>query len=830
MKVSLNEVRKFTDVDTSVEDLVQKIGAQLGAVEEYWQSGLKYEGVVVARVVSCEKHPNADKLSVCMIDDGGVVQDIDRTDGLVQVVCGAPNVRAGLLVAWLPPGSTVPSTYWNDPFVLGARELRGVISNGMLASPSELAISDNHDGILEIDEDVQPGTEFKTLYGVDDATIEIENKMFTHRPDCFGVLGVAREIAGIYGQKFTSPSWYLDSPEFGNVNDLQIFVENEIPELCARFTAVAMQDIVIRPSPTWLQALLTRVGIKPINNVVDVTNYLSYITAQPLHAYDYDKVKARSDGEAKLTVRKPKDGEQITLLNGKTITPRADAIMIATDKELVGVAGVMGGTTTEVDDTTTNIIIEVANFNMYSIRRTSMAHGLFTDAVTRFNKGQSPLQNDRVLAEAMKMMTELSGAQQASTVIDDTHLPDYFHTSDMSVYGSIDVTTDFINSRLGLSLSDEEICTLLTNVEFDAHPGAGHLSVSAPFWRTDIAIAEDIVEEVGRLLGFDKLPLELPKRTVTPTPHDTYISLKQKTRDSLAALGANEVLTYSFVHGKLIDKVGQDKSMAFKLTNALSPDLQYYRLSLMPSLLDKVSANIRSGNSEFALFELGKAHANNQIDEEQVPREYGRLSLVYAAQNSPQPAYYVAKEYLERIAPGHSIVVWNEDLVKEYPLVVQMLQPFEPSRSAMLVNDKGFVVGVVGEYTAAVIKSCKLPNACAGFEIFLSAVQSDGGSYQQLSRFPSVSQDICLEVSDNVSYGQLASLFDTAIVENVGPEQSVHTEPVDVFTSDQIPGKKRITYRVKLASYERTLSDEVLSNLLHAATEQINTSLSAVRI
>lgn len=833
MKVSLNEVRKFTDVDVSVEDLVQKIGAQLGAVETVEHTGEKYSGVVVAKVISCEKHPNADKLSVCWIDDGGVAQEIDRKDGLVQVVCGAPNVREGLLVAWIPPGATVPSTYGAEPFVLGARELRGVVSNGMIASPSELALSDIHDGILEIDEDVQPGTEFKTLYGVDDVTIEIENKMFTHRPDCFGVLGVAREIAGIYGKTFVSPDWYLKAADYDlnkSNTSLLISVKNEIPELVPRFMTATMSNVQIKPSPVWLQALLTRIGVKPINNVVDITNYISHITAQPLHAYDYDKVKERSNGDAKLIVRKPRRDEQIALLNGKTITPREDAIMIATDNELIGIGGVMGGTTTEVDRDTKNIIIEVASFDMYSIRRTSMHHGLFTDAVTRFNKGQSPMQNDRVLAKAVAMMSELAGAIVASDVIDTVNCDLVTIAHDGWVDKEVSITAEFINKRLGLKLKLDDIDALLKNVEFGSDIEGDSIKLYAPFWRTDIAIKEDIVEEVGRLLGFDALPLELPKRTLTPTARDSYLTLKQDIRKKLSSLGANEVLTYSFVHGKTIDKAEQDKDTAFKLTNALSPDLQYYRLSMTPSLLEKIHPNIKAGHNSFSLFEIGKVHSKTEIDEENVPREFGRVSLVYASKNATQPAYYKAKKYIDTCSPHLKLMPFNLDHLQSHKLMEQMVMPYDPLRSAMLLHPNGYLVGIVGEFKPGVIKAFKLPQSTVGLEVFLSACETSSDSYRQLSRFPSVWQDICLEVDSNVSYGDLAEVFDRAIQSNIDAEQAVHTEPIDIFASQKIGDKKRITFRVALTSYERTLTDEVLSNLLDKVLAIISENINVTKI
>ena len=303
MKVSLKTVRQFTNVDIGVEELVEKINQQLGAVEEVIDLGSRYQGAVIARVVKCTKHPDADKLSVCEIDAG--------TGENIQVVCGAPNVREDLWVVWLQPGATVPATA-NDkePFVLGARELRGVVSNGMLASAKELALGDDHNGIVELIEAdllngkaLEAGASFAETFGLDDTIIDIENKMFTHRPDLFGQLGVAREIAGIQNQQFKSPDWYLETPQFAETTDLELEVVNEAADAVPRFMAVAMKDVVVRPSPLWLQCALVAMGGKPINNIVDVTNYVMLMTAQPTHAYDYDKLRSH-----KLGVRMAHEG------------------------------------------------------------------------------------------------------------------------------------------------------------------------------------------------------------------------------------------------------------------------------------------------------------------------------------------------------------------------------------------------------------------------------------------------------------------------------------------------------------------------------------------
>ena len=426
MKVSLNWIKQYTDLDLGLEALVEKIGSQLGAVEQVTDLGKVYQGIVVARVVEVKDHPDADRLHVCRIDDGSRVQGVERdSDGYIQVVCGAPNVHDNMLVAWLPPGTTVPETVGKDPLVLEIREIRGHKSHGMLASPKELLLGDNHEGLLEVTVEAKPGDSFADVLKLNDQIIELENKMFTHRPDCFGQLGIARELAGILGHQFVSPPWYktpLADPVAVSDQKLPLVIRNELRELVPRFVAVVLSDVTIKPLPIELQTYLMRVGVRPVNNVVDLTNYMMLLTGQPMHAYDYDKVKALSGNEATLVVRYPKPGEKLTLLGNKVIEPRSEAIIIATDNQAIGLGGVMGGAETEVDEQTKNVLLECATFDMYSIRRTAMASGLFTDAVTRYTKGQSPLQNDRVVAETIRLLGEQAGAKQASQLIDDNHV------------------------------------------------------------------------------------------------------------------------------------------------------------------------------------------------------------------------------------------------------------------------------------------------------------------------------------------------------------------------------------------------------------------------
>ena len=836
MKLSLNWVKEFTSVDVPVDELVQKIGAQLGEVEGIESLGEKYRGVVIAKVVSCDKHPNADRLSVCTIDDGGNTPDVNRDEnGHVQVVCGAPNVRAGLTVAWLPPGSTVPESFGKDPFVLGARELRGVVSNGMLASPKELALGDSHEGILELEDDKQAGQSFAEAYGLDDSIIEIENKMFTHRPDLFGELGLAREVAGISGRQFTSPGWYqmsLEDKAPGVEQKLPLKLENELPSLVPRFMVAALKDVTIRQSPVWLQSKLARVGLRPINNVVDITNYMMMLTAQPLHAYDYDKVAALSEGGATIVVRNPRDNERLTLLNGKTIDPRQEAIMIATNKQLIGVGGVMGGADTEVDENTKNIILEVATFDMYSIRRTSMAHGLFTDAVTRFNKGQSPLQNDKVFGEALMLLGELSGAQLASDLIDNNHVE-----GRAWAHPPVPVPTAFINERLGLDLSAEAMKNLLENVEFEVTLDGDKLTITAPFWRTDIETREDIVEEVGRLYGFDALPKVLPTRSIRPVAKNSLLELKSRVRENLVKSGANELLTYSFVHGNLLKKAGQDPAEAFRVSNALSPDLQYYRLSLTPSLLEKVHPNIKAGYDEFVLFEMGKGHNLKHEDTDNgLPMEFEMLDVVFAATDKaakPGAAYYQARKYLVNLAKCFGIELEFRPFEAEEDYAVA--KPYAHTRSAkVFVKGTELPLGMVGEYKASLRRNLKLPKYCAGFGIGLrelqQALEATPNRYVPLSRFPKIEQDLTLRVRKDIYAADLEDFVLGQLTAHKPAGSEVRLETISIYASKDEAEFKHLTYRVRLVNYERTMKTEELSGLLDTVVAAAHDTFAAERI
>jgi phenylalanyl-tRNA synthetase beta chain len=825
MKVSLNLVKKYTDINVSVDELIELIGSKLGAIEEVIYLGQKYDGAIIVKVVECDKHPDADKLSVCKIDDGNVIEGVQRDNqGLIQVVCGAPNVRKDMLAVWLRPGTVVPSTAEKDPITLEAKDLRGIVSQGMLASSKELGLNDDHNGLLELDKPANVGQKFSDLYELDDVIIDIENKMFTHRPDCFGVLGVAREIAGITETSFKSPDWYLsqyDKKVDFESNSL-IRVENRIPELVPEFLVQVITNIEIKPSNIQMQSYLMRLGVRPISNIVDQTNYFMLLTGQPLHAYDYDKLKA-IDSEndiPKIVIRKPTTDEKVELLSGKVVVPSPDTILIATNSKTLGLGGVMGGATTEIDQNSRNIILECATFDMYSIRRTAMENGIFSEAVTRFSKGQSKLQNIHILPEITDSIIKVAGGNADTSVVSGNQ--------NQEVKQSVLVRPSFVNNLLGLDIDTEKMATLLTNVEIDVSGDEDGLKIEPPFWRTDLEIKEDVAEEIGRLYGYDKLNLVLPIRRATPAEKNKTLEFKSKLRDLMIRLGANETVTYSFVHGNLIEKVGQDSSLAYKLTSALSPDIQYYRMSLAPSLLEKIHPNIKAGFPRFVLYEMSKVVQRNFNDsvEKSLPEEFYRFAAVLVDQSESKAGYYQARFYLEYIARtlGVELTIQPFDEQNIDKKFAQTSKIFEPGRSAIVLSGNIFL-GLIGEPKQSIKKQLKLPRYSSIIELDLDKLSyiSKGDHYTKLSQYPAIDQDICYKVPLSVVYEDLYEM--TLRIVQSKFSDIITLQPLDIFQGDD-KQNKQITFRLTVNSYDKTLKNSDLSELMSSLKVQVASDFS----
>ncbi len=836
MIISVNWLKKFTDIDLPIDELATLIGARLVEIEEVIDLGVKYKGVIVARVVECKKHEDSDHLNVTKLDDSGVTQNVERDEnGYVQVVCGASNVREGLLVAWLPPHSTVPETFKDaEPFVLGARKLRGVMSNGMIASARELDLFDDHTGILEIDKEVAPGTLFAEAYELNDYLLDIENKSLTHRPDCFGIIGFAREVAAIQDKQFNTPEWLKSSLAPADVQAAIAAprVTIDTSELSKRYQAVILTNAKEGArSPLQIQTYLARVGVRPISAIVDVTNYLMMLTGQPLHAFDYDKLLAVNSGQADIHVRSGREHETLTLLDGRTITLTPDDIVIANGEKAVALAGAMGGAETEIDSSTKTIILESATFNLYNLRATQMRHGIFSEAITRFTKGQPAELTAPVLINAIEMLHDFAGTMQASEIAEA--YPGKKEASELT----LDAMT--VNAVLGSNYTIEDMLDTLQDVEFDVTmtcddeellPGSdGCLHVTPPYWRSDIHIPEDIIEEIGRINGFDTIEPTLPLRDFTAVRPSEFDTFRARIRESLVRAGVNEVLTYSFVHGDALTKAGQKQEDSYKIVNSISPDLQYYRQTLTPSLLTTIHPNVKQGYESFAVFELNKVHPKQYgMTNENVPKEANMLATTVTNRHDIDGSpYYQAKKILDYLLKTLDMKVSYQPIQADPNYAV--VAPFEHRRSALVMSQAtGVVIGVVGEYKKAVARSFKLPEATAGFELdadaLFEATMGQKTQYVPLSRYPGTERDICFQVDTHVLYSTIISEAERALQETT---LLTSISAVDIYQPED-GVKKNVTIRIKLTAADHTLTGDEVNVVTTSVTEAVMAVTGAV--
>lgn len=823
MIISVNWLKQYVDIDMPVDELVTLIGARLVEVEGTKDLHQKYKDVYVVKIVSCEKVEGSDHLSLLWIDDGGVVDAVERNaDGFIQVVCGAPNVRADQLVAWLPPQSIVPETFESDdPFVLSARPLMGHVSNGMIASARELDLYDEHDGILEIDQDVAPGASFAEVYELNDVLIDIENKSLTHRPDAFGVIGFAREVAGIQGKQFVTPDWLADTTQNMGVQTdiLAPVVEIEDAALSERFQMIVLDGVTeASASPVLLQTYLARSGVRPINAMVDISNYLMLLTGQPTHMYDYDKLKAVSGDDFTVGVRLGRAGETLTLLDGKKVELDGADVVITAGGTAVGLAGIMGGESTATDKNTKTVALEVATFDLYRMRSSQMRHGIFSEAVTRYAKGVPAELGRPVLNKAVQMIVEIIGGAVVSDVVDT------YPGKKPEI--QISIESEQVNKLLGTQFSAEDIALVLDGVGFKTTFNAAlEGSVKVPYWRNDIHIPEDIIEEVGRLTGFDSIGATLPARDFTAVSPSRFDVVRRALRTSLVRAGLSEVLTYSFVHGDLITRAGQDPDNSYRVVNSISPELQYYRQSLTPSLLQHANPNVRLGYERFGLFEFNKVHQKSAgMTDEGVPVEYNSVAavIVDAKKNMGAP-YYQAKYILEYMLKRAGIAA------QFAPLDADSVGPeatvFEPTRSASVITEDGTVLGVVGEYARATSKSFKLPSYAAGFEISTDTLAKQAPlvatTYSPISRYPGTERDVCFKVKNDVVYQQV---YDAAVGALSGSELEWTVSPLDIYAPEG-EDVKNITIRIALTSHAKTLTSQEVTE---SVDKVINSVVKAV--
>ena len=795
MLVSLNEIKKMVKIpsEISTEELVKLIGSRLVEVEGTIDLSKKYKGAKIVKVVSCEAIPETH-LHLCQIDAGA---------GNVQVVCGAPNVREGMLAVWLQPGCVVPQTYGTEKFELGVRKMRGYDSNGMLAGLDELDLGDDHSGIVEIDSKfAEAGDDFAEKFGLNDIILDIENKSLTHRPDTFGLIGFAREVAGILGVKFEEPS-----TDFGVKfeEEKQISVEIADETLCPRYSMAVFEAknsglssaLEAENYLTLNDVFLAKAGMKKISKIVDATNITMLLTGQPLHAFDYDKFVAVGGTETpKIVVRAAKKGEKLKLLDGKEIElVENDDIVICSNETPVALAGAIGGESTEINASTRKVILESATFSLYNERKMQMAHGIFSEAITRFTKGQPMAGTIPALGRCVSMLLQKSDS--AVGFLDKKAVDDEKE--------EILISVEQINNLLGTKYTLSEVKETLENVGFevseDNSGDAEMLKVVAPEWRTDIHIVEDVIEEVGRLRGYDNIPLDLPKRPFIGAEKNPMFELKRELRGILSdRLAAHEVLTYSFVSKDSQEAVLENPLNSYEIVNSISPELQVFRQSITPSLIDKMYENIRAGHKEFSLYEFNQITSKKLgLTEEKVPEIENHVAFICTGD------FYEAKSALLEMGKRlHLEFKLEENNVEEFPY-------FEKVRSAKITLN-GETIGVVGEIKNRVLKNFKVKKA-AGFEINLDEIVDAPRKVAvdlKLSKFPFVERDLTLKVGSSAKY----ATFEEAILGAFdGTELIYEVKPVSIYQGED-KTTKNLSFHISFSNPEKTLEAEEISGIM----------------
>ena len=814
MRVPLDWLTDFVDPGLPTEQLAERLaltGTEVDRVLHHGVSALEH--FVVGRVLSAEQHPDADRLRVCSVDIG--------TGEPSGIVCGAPNVAAGQLVGVARPGAVMP-----DGTKLKKAKLRGVASEGMILSEREVEVGVGHDGIMELEGDAAPGTPLLDVLPISTDVLELE--ITPNRPDCLAIYGVAREVHAATGAELAPPPWAEDPGTGGQVDG--VTVEVEVPELCPRFTARAFDDVTIGDSPPWLKARLMAAGQRPINNVVDITNYVMLLTGQPLHAFDLDRVAG-----GRLVVRAAREGEEVETLDGQVRTLHADEIVIDDADGPTSLAGVMGGARSEVSGETTTVLLEVASWHAPTIQRTSSRLALRSEASSRFEKGLSVELTMEAQAVATQLMVELCGATVRPGTVDVGGAP--------SVAPVLRLREARVNALLGAEIARARQSEILTALGFGVRDADDGLDVEIPhFRRMDVTREADLVEEVARIDGVDRLPSTLPSRRGASGRLTRVQRARRRAEDVLVGRGLHEIVGWSFTEPGVADRLRlaeDDPRRAFvPLTNPMSEDQSVLRTTMLGSLLDVARHNTAHGNAELRLFEAGAIYldqtggpasaghvaGSGTPGGEKLPLERHALGAVLSGPVTPS-AWRAAEELPWDVFAAKALVGAVLDTLRAEWDVRPGTHPFlHPGRSGRIFTGET-ELGWVGEVHPLVTRAWELDATVAAFELDLDLAidaSPDVDAYTDVTSFPAVRQDLALVMGEDVSSDAVIEILEgTTLVESV--------EVFDVYRGEQVgEGKVSLALHLSFRAPDRTLTDEDVKRSLEKALRALE-SLGAVQ-
>jgi phenylalanyl-tRNA synthetase beta chain len=810
VRVPSSWLRAYCDPELSLEELADRLAMHSIEVERIGHVGAASpDSYVVGKVLSVEQHPDADRLSVCEVDAG---------EGGRTIVCGAPNVAAGQTVPVALPGAMMP-----DGTKLGKAKLRGVESDGMILSEVELEMGEDAAGIAVLDDGVAPGTPLSEVIPVAEPVIELEPA--SNRVDCFGVYGVAREVQAITSAELAPAPWDEDAESAGegDVTDYAS-VTVEVPELCPRFTARVFTDVTIGPSPLWLKARLIGAGMRPINNVVDITNYVMLLTAQPLHAFDLDKVP---DGA--LIIRTAERGEKMITLDGVERSFDSEAVLVCDRNGPSGIAGIMGGQVSEVSPETTRVLLEVATWNGVNILRTSRKLGLRSDASNRFEKQLHPEMALRAQRVASRLMVELCGAKLVPGTIDEA--------AEVPEAHRIRLRHERVERLLGMRIEPDLCATYLERLDFEVSRDGEDLEATVPVHRHyDVTREADLIEEVGRIHGYaENLPSTLPGTSGQAGRLSREQQLRRRAEDVMRDQGFDALVTLSLgdpgMSGRLRIPDEDPRAQSIRVSNPLSAEHSAQRTALIGSLLDGARYNLAHGAEQVAVFESGRAYLREG--------------------SSPHQGVLAGKFVGERLAPAFE--PWRIACLASGPIraggwrggeveadfyslkgvlgalagqlgteveIVPGEEPFlHPGRAGRVLVE-GEEAGWIGELHPLVCRDWDLEGA-AGFEVDLAPLVSaspyDRETYEDVISYPAVHQDVAVVVDEGVPAAEVRS----AVLEG-GGELLRSAEVFDLYRGEQVgEGRKSLALRLSFRAADRTLTDEEVAERREAISSAV---------
>ncbi len=840
MRVPLSWLKEYVDITLSVPELKERLtlaGLEVTGVEEIGKSWAR-DKVFVAQVLKVEQHPNADRLVLATVDYGG--------EKPLRVVTGAPNLYpyvgkdlgdGGPKVAFALVGARLIDGYSEKyrEVTLKPSKIRGILSEGMVLSEKELGLSDDHTGIIILPDDAPVGTPLADYLG--DTIFEID--LTPNLGRCLSMIGVAREVAALTGTTYRVPESIVPEGALPAATELAK-VDIEDPDLCNRYTAMIIRGVETAPSPFWMQQRLRRAGMRPINNIVDITNYVMLEWGQPLHAFDYDKLAARADGGVPhIIVRRARDGERMRTLDGVDRTFTRDDLLITDEKGPIAIAGVMGGEETEIDESTVNILLESASFDPISIRRTSTRLKLPSEASYRFARVVPPELNHRGARRAVSLMAKLASGDVAPGMVDA-----YPVKQEQPV---VEITAAEVNRLLGTSMTTDEVAESLERLEFDIERKGELLRVAAPWYRRDVEIPADVVEEVARIVGYDRIPETLMSDELPPQRRNVQLEGEDMIRDILVGSGMQEIITYPLIgsdtNSKLLAATGGEgfteprpdaeyeipailpPEASVRLANPLSREHDTMRSTLIPSMLITLAYNLRFAD-RLAMFEVGRAYW--PVDGEKLPREPRLLSLGmigpvreswWQEKKVKEADFFALKGVLEALFDRLGIA----DDVRFEPLSNPV---FHPGRAAEVFRGKQRL-GVVGEVHPLVREAFDLPSqrvVVAELDLVpLAEAAMHPTELKPISQFPAVKEDLAVVVDADIPAARVAEE-----IRKGGGRLLQDVRLFDVYTGKPIPpGKVSLAFSLTYQDFSKTLSDKDVAKARRKIIDRLQKRLGA---